>query len=63
MGGGGRLMGKKFPPLPVQREAADPSLSVFVTANAGSGKTTVLVDRILRLLIEGATPANIQCLT
>ena len=63
MGGGGRLMGKKFPPLPVQREAADPSLSVFVTANAGSGKTTVLVDRILRLLIEGATPASIQCLT
>jgi ATP-dependent exoDNAse (exonuclease V) beta subunit len=34
-----------------QRIAADPATSVFVTANAGSGKTKVLVDRIARLLL------------
>ena len=31
--------------------AADPNLSVFVTANAGSGKTTTLVNRVARLLL------------
>ncbi len=46
-----------------QQRAADPSLSAFVSANAGCGKTTVLVDRVLRLLLEGAKPAKILCLT
>ncbi len=32
-------------------------------ANAGSGKTKVLVDRLLRLLLEGVEPRSILCLT
>ena len=43
--------------------AADPSLSVFVTANAGSGKTTTLVNRVARLLLQGVQPGEILCVT
>ncbi|MGE0829841.1 MAG: double-strand break repair helicase AddA [Hyphomonadaceae bacterium] len=46
-----------------QRGAADPAASVFVTANAGSGKTKVLVDRIARLLLAGAEPSAFLCIT
>lgn len=46
-----------------QRAAADPHASVFVTANAGSGKTKVLVDRIARLLLGGARPSAFLCIT
>jgi ATP-dependent helicase/nuclease subunit A len=46
-----------------QRRAADPGASVFVTANAGSGKTKVLVDRIARLLLEGSKPSAFLCIT
>ena len=46
-----------------QRDAADPAGSVWVAANAGSGKTRVLVDRVARLLIAGAPPHAILCLT
>jgi ATP-dependent helicase/nuclease subunit A len=46
-----------------QRAAADPAVSVFVTANAGSGKTKVLVDRIARLLLEGSMPSAFLCIT
>lgn len=46
-----------------QREAADPAVNVFVTANAGSGKTKVLVDRIARLLLEGSKPSAFLCIT
>ncbi len=46
-----------------QRRASDPAASVFVSANAGSGKTKLLVDRLLRLLLGGAEPGRIQCLT
>jgi ATP-dependent helicase/nuclease subunit A len=46
-----------------QREAADPRQSVFVVANAGSGKTKVLVDRIARLLLRGARPSAFLCIT
>ncbi len=46
-----------------QRLAADPELSAFVSANAGSGKTTVLVARVLRLLLDGVPPGKILCLT
>jgi len=46
-----------------QRTAADPGRSVFVTANAGSGKTTTLVDRVARLLLQKAPPGEILCVT
>lgn len=46
-----------------QKAAADPSFSVFVTANAGSGKTKVLVDRIARLLLEDVKPSAFLCIT
>jgi ATP-dependent helicase/nuclease subunit A len=43
--------------------AADPSRSAFVSANAGSGKTKTLVDRVARLLLNGARPEAILCVT
>ena len=43
--------------------AADPFLSAFVTANAGSGKTKTLIDRVARLLLAGAEPDQILCVT
>ncbi|MCP5366642.1 MAG: double-strand break repair helicase AddA [Hyphomicrobiales bacterium] len=46
-----------------QVEAADPATSVWFAANAGAGKTRVLVDRVLRLLLAGTRPARILCLT
>ena len=46
-----------------QTAAADPGRSVFVTANAGSGKTTTLVDRVARLLLQRAPPGEILCVT
>jgi ATP-dependent helicase/nuclease subunit A len=49
--------------LDPQVEAADPFASAFVTANAGSGKTKTLVDRVARLLLQGAEPAAILCVT
>ncbi|HEV2363120.1 MAG TPA: double-strand break repair helicase AddA [Caulobacteraceae bacterium] len=45
------------------RRAADPAASAFVSANAGSGKTTTLVRRVARLLLAGAAPETILCLT
>lgn len=50
-------------PSPEQIEASDPARSVWVNANAGSGKTTVLVNRVVRLLLAGADPARILCVT
>ncbi|MEO8758442.1 MAG: double-strand break repair helicase AddA [Devosia sp.] len=46
-----------------QRRASDPERSVWVTANAGSGKTYVLTARVLRLLLGGVKPEEILCLT
>ncbi len=43
--------------------AADPGVSAWVSANAGTGKTTVLVNRIIRLLLAGTPPSRILCLT
>ncbi|HEY3697588.1 double-strand break repair helicase AddA [Phenylobacterium sp.] len=46
-----------------QRRAADPRRSAFVTANAGSGKTKTLIDRVARLLLAGVRPETILCVT
>jgi len=46
-----------------QRRAATPGLSAWVAANAGSGKTHVLANRVIRLLLAGARPSAILCLT
>ena len=51
------------PPPDPQRVAADPAISAFVTANAGSGKTKTLIDRVARLLLAGAEPEAILCVT
>jgi ATP-dependent helicase/nuclease subunit A len=46
-----------------QVRAATPSASSWVSANAGSGKTRVLTDRVARLLLAGTEPQKILCLT
>lgn len=46
-----------------QATASDPSRSAWVSANAGSGKTHVLTQRVIRLLLAGARPSSILCLT
>ncbi|MEO1205316.1 MAG: double-strand break repair helicase AddA [Pseudomonadota bacterium] len=47
----------------LQGQASDPTASVWVSANAGTGKTHVLTNRVLRLLLAGAPPEKILCLT
>jgi ATP-dependent helicase/nuclease subunit A len=58
------------PPRPIpetvratQARASDPGSSSFVSANAGSGKTHVLVQRVIRLLLDGVPPEKILCIT
>ncbi|MEJ6784131.1 double-strand break repair helicase AddA [Aminobacter sp. Piv2-1] len=46
-----------------QARASDPGNSVWVSANAGSGKTHVLSQRVMRLLLRGTDPSKILCLT
>lgn len=46
-----------------QARATSPDGSAWVSANAGTGKTYVLVRRVLRLLLAGAAPEGIVCLT
>ena len=46
-----------------QRAASDPASSAWVSANAGAGKTKVLTDRVIRLMLAGAPPSRILCLT
>lgn len=52
-------------PLTLERQAlaSDPGRSAWVSANAGSGKTYVLVQRVVRLLLAGADPSRVLCLT
>jgi ATP-dependent helicase/nuclease subunit A len=52
----------RFEASPQQR-ASDPDGSAWVGANAGSGKTHVLVSRVIRLMLAGVEPARILCLT
>ena len=59
---------KKAYPVPTdtatsQARASDPSNSAWVSANAGSGKTHVLAQRVIRLLLNGTDPSKILCLT
>jgi ATP-dependent helicase/nuclease subunit A len=46
-----------------QIEAADPARNTWLSANAGSGKTRVLTDRVARLLLSGVEPQHVLCLT
>jgi ATP-dependent helicase/nuclease subunit A len=46
-----------------QARASDPRCSAFVSANAGSGKTHVLVQRVIRLLLARVPPEKILCIT
>ena len=52
-----------FVQIKAQTIAATPDASVWVSASAGSGKTKVLADRVLRLLLKGSPAGKILCLT
>ena len=60
-------MGVRRKPLPrldgAQAEAVDPRVHATLSASAGTGKTQVLTGRVLRLLLDGAAPETILCLT
>jgi len=46
-----------------EQKALLPSVSVFVSANAGAGKTSLLTNRVVSLLLHGVNPSQILCLT
>src|SRR4051812_43313697 len=46
-----------------QALASDPAVHAALSASAGTGKTQVLTARVLRLLLRGARPESILCLT
>ena len=46
-----------------QQLATDPTSSIWVGANAGTGKTHVLSARVLRMMVTGTHPGKILCLT
>ena len=55
-------------PAVAQRQASDPVVSAWVGASAGTGKTKVLTDRVLRLMLgtqdqPGAAPDRMLCIT
>ncbi len=60
-----KMVGRVIPAdlLRVQAETSDPAVSAWVAANAGSGKTHVLAQRVIRLLLEGVEPSKILCIT
>ena len=49
--------------IALQLDASDPEHSAWVAANAGSGKTHVLAQRVIRLLLAGVDPGRILCIT
>jgi ATP-dependent helicase/nuclease subunit A len=60
------MRGRRSELKPLQRtqlEASDPQIHAAVSASAGTGKTQVLTSRVLRLLLQGARPESILCLT
>src|SRR4051812_5935570 len=64
----GHRMSAPRPDIPeavraTQARASNPAASAFVSANAGSGKTHVLVQRVIRLLLDGVPPEKILCIT
>ena len=60
-------MNTRFKTLPElrgeQAAASDPQVHAALSASAGTGKTQVLTARVLRLLLNGARPESILCLT
>ena len=60
-------MSRRFKPLPELKDqqslASDPAVHAALSASAGTGKTQVLTARVLRLLLKGARPESILCLT
>jgi superfamily I DNA/RNA helicase len=56
---------REIPPAVTERQtrASDPGSSAWVAANAGSGKTHVLAQRVIRLLLSGVDPGRILCIT
>ena len=56
---------RQIPVAVIERQttASDPGHSAWVSANAGSGKTHVLAQRVIRLLLSGVDPARILCIT
>lgn len=56
-------MSLRDPASEKQVRAADPTASTWLAANAGSGKTKVLTDRVARLLLAGTEPQKVLCLT
>src|ERR1700739_3523047 len=62
----GMVKAPRHIPRPVRdtrERASNPAASSFVSANAGSGKTHVLVQRVIRLLLDGVPPEKILCIT
>src|SRR6516165_5763992 len=47
----------------LQIDASDPAVSAWVAANAGAGKTHVLAQRVIRLLLAGVEPEKMLCIT
>jgi ATP-dependent helicase/nuclease subunit A len=54
---------EELDPSAAQRVASNPEVSSWVSASAGTGKTRVLTDRVLRLMLAGSAPGKILCLT
>jgi len=63
MGVAGARAAKQSKAEAAQRRAARPDSSVWVAASAGTGKTKVLTDRVLSLMLHGTPPGRILCLT
>ena len=58
-----RAAAQPVDPTRQQQRAVTPDASRWVEANAGSGKTKVLTDRVLSLLVNGAAPERLLCIT